>query len=296
MALSAASDAAASDEAPASASDEVPAKSKKQAKREKRQAAWASSSSAWKAKKKQQRKDAKAAKAAAEQASWQALSPDEQERRRQAAAAAHEADRARRAALAEARASAPAIHCAVDCAFDELMSGREITSLVQQLAFGYGANRKAVYPVRYHLCSLPSGSSTLGGLERIQGFPRWKHLDVSAESYATAASRLSLVPCYLTSESDQVLDELQPGHLYIIGGLVDHNRSKGLTHRQAVASGVATARLPIDENLAMSQRRSDGGHSSRGRRALLMTAAGTSPAPLGEAYSRTPQSLSECSR
>jgi tRNA (guanine9-N1)-methyltransferase len=41
----------------------------------------------------------------------------------------------------------------------------------------------------------------------------------------------------------------------VVGGLVDHNRHKGLTHQQAVSAGVATARLPIDEHLNMSQRR-----------------------------------------
>jgi len=41
----------------------------------------------------------------------------------------------------------------------------------------------------------------------------------------------------------------------VVGGLVDHNRHKGLTHRQCREAGVRTARLPIDEHLAMSQRR-----------------------------------------
>lgn len=36
---------------------------------------------------------------------------------------------------------------------------------------------------------------------------------------------------------------------------MDHNKHKGLTHGLATAAGVATARLPIDEHLVISQRR-----------------------------------------
>ena len=37
---------------------------------------------------------------------------------------------------------------------------------------------------------------------------------------------------YLSSESEELLGEIEPGWAYVVGGLVDHNRHKGLTHRQ----------------------------------------------------------------
>lgn len=40
----------------------------------------------------------------------------------------------------------------------------------------------------------------------------------------------------------------------MIGGLVDKNRHKGLTHRQAVEAGVRTARLPIKDHIQLSTR------------------------------------------
>ncbi|EGD74642.1 hypothetical protein PTSG_06007 [Salpingoeca rosetta] len=53
---------------------------------------------------------------------------------------------------------------------------------------------------------------------------------------------------YLTSESDNIIEDLEEDHVYIIGGLVDHNSCKGLTHRLAQEKGIAHGRLPIDEN------------------------------------------------
>jgi tRNA (guanine9-N1)-methyltransferase len=59
---------------------------------------------------------------------------------------------------------------------------------------------------------------------------------------------------YLSSESDNVLTHLTPGSTYIIGGLVDKNRHKGICHKRAVARGIKTAKLPIGEFLEMKSR------------------------------------------
>ena len=58
---------------------------------------------------------------------------------------------------------------------------------------------------------------------------------------------------FLSSEADEVMSTIDPGKVYVIGGLVDHNRHKGLTHRRATERGIRTLRLPIDEHLRMSQ-------------------------------------------
>lgn len=59
---------------------------------------------------------------------------------------------------------------------------------------------------------------------------------------------------YLTSESENVLDELEKGAFYIIGGLVDHNHHKCLTHEIALKNGIRTARLPLSEHLIIKTR------------------------------------------
>lgn len=59
---------------------------------------------------------------------------------------------------------------------------------------------------------------------------------------------------YLSSESDNTLSELKPNSTYIIGGLVDKNRHKGVCHKRAEERGIKTAKLPIGEFLEMRSR------------------------------------------
>ena len=59
---------------------------------------------------------------------------------------------------------------------------------------------------------------------------------------------------YLTSDSPHTLTHLSPHTAYIIGGIVDKNRHKGLCYRRACDRGVATAKLPISEYMAMQSR------------------------------------------
>lgn len=59
---------------------------------------------------------------------------------------------------------------------------------------------------------------------------------------------------YLSSESDNVLTTLKPNSTYIIGGLVDKNRHKGVCYKRAVERGIKTAKLPIGEFLEMKSR------------------------------------------
>ncbi|KAF6838985.1 tRNA m g methyltransferase domain containing protein [Colletotrichum musicola] len=60
---------------------------------------------------------------------------------------------------------------------------------------------------------------------------------------------------YLSSDSVNTLDRLEPGVSYVIGGLVDRNREKGLCHRRARELGIRTAKLPIGEYMNISSRR-----------------------------------------
>lgn len=59
---------------------------------------------------------------------------------------------------------------------------------------------------------------------------------------------------YLSSDSEHTLDSLSPYTTYIIGGIVDKNRHKGLCHRRAMELGIPTAKLPIGEYMQMQSR------------------------------------------
>ncbi|KAK3317868.1 guanine-1-methyltransferase-domain-containing protein [Cercophora scortea] len=59
---------------------------------------------------------------------------------------------------------------------------------------------------------------------------------------------------YLSSESPYTLERLEAGTTYVIGGLVDRNREKGLCYKRAKEHKVRTAKLPIGEYMAMQSR------------------------------------------
>lgn len=82
----------------------------------------------------------------------------------------------------------------------------------------------------------------------------WKNWDVlpHKESFMEIFDKSKII--YLTSESETVLDVLEKGAVYIIGGLVDHNHHKCLTHEIALKNSIRTARLPLSEHLIMKTR------------------------------------------
>ncbi|KAK0384356.1 hypothetical protein NLU13_8443 [Sarocladium strictum] len=59
---------------------------------------------------------------------------------------------------------------------------------------------------------------------------------------------------YLSSDSPYTLQRLEANTTYVIGGLVDKNREKGLCHRRATDKGIRTARLPIGDFMVMRSR------------------------------------------
>lgn len=52
---------------------------------------------------------------------------------------------------------------------------------------------------------------------------------------------------YLTADTHTTLTTLDPEAVYIVGGIVDRNRNKGLTAKIAAQYGIKTARLPLDD-------------------------------------------------
>ncbi|KAI0102550.1 tRNA-methyltransferase-domain-containing protein [Nemania sp. FL0031] len=59
---------------------------------------------------------------------------------------------------------------------------------------------------------------------------------------------------YLTADSPYTLDRLEPNTSYVIGGIIDKNREKGLCYRIARGKKVRTAKLPIGEYMVLQHR------------------------------------------
>ncbi|NXT54786.1 TM10B methyltransferase, partial [Pluvianellus socialis] len=70
-------------------------------------------------------------------------------------------------------------------------------------------------------------------------------MDTTQESYLDLFPLDAIV--YLTPDSENVLEEIDPSKVYVLGGLVDESIHKKLTLQRAQEQSLQTARLPIRE-------------------------------------------------
>lgn len=145
---------------------------------------------------------------------------------------------------------ASSLRVAIDLSFDDLMTDRDIHKLLKQIQRTYSINRRADRPIQLYLTSFVGRSKTI--LDEIHcKYTSWD-VHIKEESYGDVFSQEDVV--YLTSDSPNVLSEVDESKAYIIGGLVDHNHHKGLCYRLAVERGIAHARLPISECVKLKSR------------------------------------------
>ena len=57
---------------------------------------------------------------------------------------------------------------------------------------------------------------------------------------------------YLTADSENTLEVLDPSDVYIIGGIVDRNRYLNLTLDRAKEHGIRHGKLPIGDHMKLS--------------------------------------------
>lgn len=137
----------------------------------------------------------------------------------------------------------------LDLEFCDRMKPNELVSLVQQVMYSYAANAKAAVPVRLSLTGC--NGEIQSHFARVSGFSNWL-VHKEERSYLEVFEERKGDLVYLTADSDDLIDQLESSKIYIIGGLVDRNRWKGLTFEKARSQGIATAKLPIAEHLKMS--------------------------------------------
>ncbi|XP_029931420.1 tRNA methyltransferase 10 homolog A [Myripristis murdjan] len=140
----------------------------------------------------------------------------------------------------------------VDCSFDQLMTLKDVRKLHKQIQRCYAENRRALHPVQFYLTSL-GGQLKQNMDENDKGWVNWKDITIKSEHYHEVLAKNELV--YLTSDSPNVLTELDQGKAYVIGGLVDHNHHKGLTFERAKELGIDHAQLPLSSFVKMNSRK-----------------------------------------
>ncbi|GAX83780.1 hypothetical protein CEUSTIGMA_g11205.t1 [Chlamydomonas eustigma] len=140
----------------------------------------------------------------------------------------------------------------IDLDFEGLMSGSELKHLCQQLCYSYSANGRVANPCHLHLVGF-KGDVKEAAERQINGLPNWvvtKTQDSLLHHFSQRKDKL----VYLTADSETELDVLDASSIYVIGGLVDHNRYKGLCQQRAQEAGISTARLPIKKFVELESR------------------------------------------
>ncbi|EGS22143.1 uncharacterized protein CTHT_0016600 [Thermochaetoides thermophila DSM 1495] len=182
----------------------------------------------------------------------------------------------------------------IDCDFEQYMREQELVSLSSQIVRSYAMNRKAKYQASLHISSWkgklkerfetvlrnthknwknvgihegdfieaakkareemmsPKGGEMIDLIKPVEGSPSLKGNPAPEDDESSKDIDQTIV--YLTSESPYTLERLEANTSYVIGGLVDRNREKGLCYKRAKQYKVRTAKLPIGEYMAMQSR------------------------------------------
>ena len=140
----------------------------------------------------------------------------------------------------EARARA-GIQVVVDCDFDSYQTEKELTSLKQQLIYCYAENKRSDNPLNLILTGMSADLQS--SLQKVSSC-NW-NLPIHSDSYLSLFDKSKLI--YLTADSENFIDAFDPEYVYIIGGIVDHNRHKELTLNKANNEEIKTAKLPLQK-------------------------------------------------
>jgi len=143
----------------------------------------------------------------------------------------------------------------IDCNWEKNHSESALKSLSQQLMFCYSCNRHNSNPCKLIFSGV--GPLIRQKLEKIH-YDNWvgvsTHtvdiLEAPTNDNAWIGDINRLV--YLTSDAEEVIEDLDPNCCYIIGGIVDRNSLKGATLAKAKRLGIRTAQLPIKKHFALS--------------------------------------------
>ncbi|KAM9984793.1 hypothetical protein ACTFIY_009227 [Dictyostelium cf. discoideum] len=139
-------------------------------------------------------------------------------------------------------------HILFDFEMEQHMSEKEKKSLITQMTFLHGFNKISSKPMNLYATGVTDEIKSM--LEKSSPF---KMLTQYKETYLEKFEKGELV--YLTSDSPNVIQELDLSKKYIVGAIVDHNRLKGITYEKAQKQGIAHAQLPIGEYIQMASRK-----------------------------------------
>lgn len=137
----------------------------------------------------------------------------------------------------------------IDCNFESAHNDKSLQSLGNQVSFCHSVNKKCTHPSRLYVSGV--GQKLMDRFLLTQ-YTNWTGVSVHNEEFTEIEALKSKHLVYLTADSENCIEELDPGAAYIIGGIVDRNRLKGVTLEKANTLQISHARLPIKENVKLN--------------------------------------------
>ena len=136
------------------------------------------------------------------------------------------------------------VNIAIDCSYESLMSDKEVNKTRRQIQQCYGRLRKFEHPFHFHLASFNIDSRLYQHCQtKVDGFDSL-YITKSDASFVDMFDDI----VFMSPDSDNVLQSVEDGKTYVVGGLVDTNIRRHTTASRCRELGVVTARLPIQEH------------------------------------------------
>ena len=98
-----------------------------------------------------------------------------------------------------------------------MMQPKEVKSLIQQVLYCYGANRKATQPLQLVFSGVAEGTKTHEGLRKQSGYESWEVQKLPG-NYIDTFPKEKLI--YLTADAEEKVYNFDPEMIYVIGGIV----------------------------------------------------------------------------
>ncbi|GFS82304.1 hypothetical protein NPIL_576811 [Nephila pilipes] len=129
----------------------------------------------------------------------------------------------------------------LDLSLAEVMTSAEFSKTFKQIHRCYSINRRAPSPLQLHITGYSDATKQL--MSNMSGCFNWD-VNFNSSPHTEIFPKEHII--YLTSDSPNVIEELDHDKIYVIGALVDHNRLKNICYNKATEEGIGHARLPLD--------------------------------------------------
>ena len=118
----------------------------------------------------------------------------------------------------------------IDCEFEDKMGDKDLKSLGQQLAYCYSLNKKQKQPLNIYFTGVENKLKQILNKANAQNWV----VNIEQKQYLDIFKQKKEKLVYLTADSENLIHDLDPDMIYIIGGIVDHNKYKKLTYNKAI--------------------------------------------------------------